>query len=210
MRVRFVFTNIRIPRRWSRRVKVRRRPGSENPRLRPSSQPHHHPGPRPISLPKRRSAVALPSPGLRSSRKAVVALAPALGPRIGEFARPVAMCEDHAVIGIRRHSRAARVSVVVLAAFVLCPLMAGMAAAAPAPSCHEAPAPEPGEGFAAPRCCDAVVAEQEQSAPEAAAVSAPTGSNAVVSARCPKRRTEGHGPGSQSPPLFLRHAALLR
>ena len=116
------------------------------------------------------------------------------------------MCEDGAVIGTGRRSLRARLGVVVLAAFVFCPLMAGIGAAAPAaPGCHEVPEPDDGSAL---RCCDAAVAEPGKSAPEPVAAPAPIARAAAPAGRCPQRRVGTPGPGYPSPPLFLRHAAL--
>lgn len=118
------------------------------------------------------------------------------------------MCEDGAVIRRPRLSFHARVGVV-LAAFLVCPLMAAADAAPATPGCHEDPAPESGDGSAPLRCCDAVVAEKGKSAPEATAAPAPTSPPAAPAGRCPKWRTERFRTGFPSPPAFVRHAALL-
>ena len=100
-----------------------------------------------------------------------------------------------------------------LAAILLCPLMATAAATPAAPSCHDRPAHDHhGDGSPAFTCCATVVtAASVKAAPEAEADAA------LPSAVERERHTMQHAgwhadhprPRSAAPPLFLRHASLL-
>lgn len=103
----------------------------------------------------------------------------------------------------------AGVGCLVLAAVVLCPLTAVVAATASGSGCHDRPSRDhPGETSAAFVCCAAVdAAPAAQAAAEAEVAAA---SPAAVPPAPPAVRRPGRPrPGSESPPLFVRYSSLL-
>ena len=105
----------------------------------------------------------------------------------------------------------AGVGCAVLAAIVLCPLMATAAAVPAASSCHDRPQDHHGDTSAAFTCCATVVVKPSvQAAHEGDAALPP----ALEGERHAAPYTAGWRadhprPQTVSPPLFLRHASLL-
>lgn len=112
---------------------------------------------------------------------------------------------------VRRRSFVAVVGSALLAAIVLCPLMATAAPASTAAGCHDRPAQNPhGDGSPAFTCCATVVAAASvKAAPEADAALAPAVELEPYRAHHTLPHVEPAPPRSASPPLFVRHAALL-
>ena len=111
-----------------------------------------------------------------------------------------------------RRSLVAGVASAVLGAMVLCTMMATLAAAPAASSCHESPAEDRhGDTSVAFTCCPSVVKTAAvQVGPECeTAVLPPAVEHGGLLAPRPARYAD-HPPAlSESPPLFLRHASLL-
>ncbi len=111
---------------------------------------------------------------------------------------------------VRRRSLVAGVASALLAAVVLCPLLATAAATPAASSCHDRPTQDHhGDTSTAFTCCATVIAKP----------SVPAGADADAAAP-PAVEREPHPaqhlwhadhprPRSTSPPLFVRHASLL-
>jgi hypothetical protein len=110
-----------------------------------------------------------------------------------------------------RRAFVAGVGGVLLAAIVLCPLMATAAPASTASSCHDRPAHDHhGDGSPAFTCCATVVAAAAlKAAPEADAALAPAVERETRAVPHTGWRVEHPPPRAASPPLFVRHAALL-
>lgn len=110
-----------------------------------------------------------------------------------------------------RRSFVAVVGSALLAAIVLCPLMATAAPEAAASSCHERPARNHhGDGSPAFTCCATVVAAAALKAtPEADAALAPAVELEPQRVQHTLRHVEHAPPRSASPPLFVRHSSLL-
>ena len=102
-------------------------------------------------------------------------------------------------------------SCALLAAFVLCPLMANAAAAPAVSSCHDRPSQDHhGDTSAAFTCCATVVvtalvhtSDESDAAPPAAVERRPHRAQDAA------WRADRPRPRSAPPPLFLRHASLL-
>ena len=110
----------------------------------------------------------------------------------------------------RRQSFVAGIGCALLAAIVLCPLMATAAPASTASSCHDRPARDHhGDEAPAFTCCATVVAAALKAAPEADAALTPAVERETHSAPRTARHVEHPPPRSVAPPLFMRHAALL-
>ena len=110
----------------------------------------------------------------------------------------------------RRRQVVAGVGCALLAAIVLCPLMATVAAAPAASSCHDRPQDHHGDTSAAFTCCATVVVKPSvQAASEADAAPAPAVDGEPHPAPCTGWHADHPRPRSVSPPLFLRHASLL-
>ena len=105
----------------------------------------------------------------------------------------------------------AGVGCALLAAILLCPLMATVAATPSAPSCHDRPAQDHhGDGSAAFTCCATVVtAGSVKTVPEADAALPPAVEREVHAVHHTARHAEDPRPRSARPPLFVRHASLL-
>ena len=118
------------------------------------------------------------------------------------------MCDDGGMLRTRRRSFP---GCALLAAILLCPLMATLAATPAAPSCHDRPAQDHhGDGSAAFTCCATVVVKPSvQAAPEADATPAFAVEGERHAAPHTGWRADHPRPRSVSPPLFLRHASLL-
>ena len=120
------------------------------------------------------------------------------------------MCDDGEVMQTRRPSFMAGIGGALLAAIVLCPLMATAAATSAASSCHDRPQDHHGDTSAAFTCCATVVVKPSVP-PASGADAAPA--PAVDGERCPAPHTGWHAdhtrPRSVSPPLFVLHASLL-
>ena len=112
---------------------------------------------------------------------------------------------------IRRRSFMAGVGCALLAAILLCPLMATAAATPAASSCHDRPGEDHhGDGSPAFTCCATVVAAASVKAtPQADAALTLAAERQVHSAPHTAWHAEGPRPRSPSPPLFVRHASLL-
>ena len=122
------------------------------------------------------------------------------------------MCDYGKVMRTSRRSLVAGVSCALLAAVFLCPLMATAAATPAASSCHDRPAHQDHHGDGAPAftCCATVVAVASiKAAPEADAALTPAVEREVQSVHHTTWRADDPRPRSASPPLFVRHAALL-
>lgn len=98
-----------------------------------------------------------------------------------------------------------------LAAIVLCPLMATAAVTPAASSCHDRQAPDHhGDGSPAFTCCATVVAAASvKAAPDTEAAVTPAVEREAQSAPHTAWHAEDPRPRSPSPPLFVRHASLL-
>lgn len=112
---------------------------------------------------------------------------------------------------IRRRSFAAGVGCSLLAAIVLCPLMATAAPTPAASSCHDrSDQDHHGDSGAAFTCCASVVAASSaKAAPEADAALPSAVESGAHSAPDAGWRVDHPRPRSASPPLFVRHASLL-
>ena len=121
------------------------------------------------------------------------------------------MCDDGGMLRTGRRRIVAGVGCALLAAIVLCPLMATAAATPAASSCHDRPHDHHGDTSAAFTCCATVVVKPSvPAAPEADAALAPALERERHAAPHTAGRHADHPrPQSVSPPLFLRHAALL-
>ena len=121
------------------------------------------------------------------------------------------MCDDGDMLRIGCRRVVAGVGCAVLAAIVLCPLMATAAAVPAASSCHDRPQDHHGDTSAAFTCCATVVVKPSvQAAHEGDAALPP----ALEGERHTAPYTAGWRadhprPQAVSPPLFLRHASLL-
>ena len=121
------------------------------------------------------------------------------------------MCDDGGMLRTGCRQAVAGVGCSLLAAIVLCPLMATAAATPAASSCHDRPQDHHGDTSAAFTCCATVVVKPSvQAAPEADAALSPALEGERHAAPYTAGRHAGHPrPRSVSPALFLRHAALL-
>ena len=121
------------------------------------------------------------------------------------------MCDHGDVMRSHRRSFVAGIGCALLAAIVLCPLMATAASASSASSCHDRTTRDHhGDTGAALTCCATVVAAASlKAAPEADAASTPAVEPETRFAPHPGRHVEHPPPRSASPPLFVRHASLL-
>ena len=121
------------------------------------------------------------------------------------------LCDHGTMLRGWRRSFVLGVGSTLLAAVVLCPLMAAAAAMPAASSCHDHPSQDHhGDTSPAFTCCAPVVAAAAlKAAPEVAAVLPP----AIGFELHPAPRAGWHAdhprPRSVSPPLFVRHASLL-
>ncbi|MCY4636923.1 MAG: hypothetical protein OXG04_20905 [Acidobacteria bacterium] len=97
-----------------------------------------------------------------------------------------------------------------LAAIVLCPLMATAAATPAASSCHDRPQDHHGDTSAAFTCCATVVVKPSvPAASEADAAPVPAVEGERYAAPHIGWHADHPRPQSVSPRLFLRHASLL-
>ena len=107
----------------------------------------------------------------------------------------------------RRRSLVAGVASALLAAVVLCPLMATAAATPAASSCHDRPTQDHhGDTSTAFTCCATVVAKP--SVPADADAAAPPAVEREPHPAPPVWHADHPRPRSTSPPLFVRYASL--
>ena len=111
----------------------------------------------------------------------------------------------------RRRSFVAGVGCALLAAIVLCPLMATTAATPAATSCHDRPGQDHhGDSSAAFTCCaTVVVAALVHASDDSNAASPPAVERGLHPAQQGAWRVDLPRPRSAPPPLFLQHASLL-
>ena len=121
------------------------------------------------------------------------------------------MCDHGKVMRTSRRTLAAGVGCTLLAAVFLCPLMATAAATPAASSCHDRPAQDHhGDGTPAFTCCATVVAVASiKAAPQADAALTPAVEREAHAVPRSAWHADDPRPRSASPPLFVRHAALL-
>lgn len=110
-----------------------------------------------------------------------------------------------------RKSFVAAIGSALLMALVVCPVMATAAATPAAASCHDRPASEQsGDTSGAVTCCAiAATAKSAQSAAEAGHALPPAIDGWQHVAQPETQRADHPRPRFTSPPLFVRHAALL-
>ncbi len=111
----------------------------------------------------------------------------------------------------RRRSLVAAIGSTLMAALVVCPLMATAAATPAAPSCHDRPAPEQhGDTSTAVTCCAiAAAATSATHAPDVGHALPPTVDRGQHAPQHTPLHADHPRPRSAPPPLFVRHAALL-
>ena len=121
------------------------------------------------------------------------------------------MCDHCHMMRVDSRSFVAGIGCALLAAVVLCPLMATAASASTASSCHDRPDPDHhDDGSPAFICCATVVATASiKAALDADVASTPAADSVALSVPRTARHAEDPRPRSMSPPLFVRHAALL-